>query len=182
MFFAQPSAKWTLCQRTVVVLALARNFETDPIRQLDALIFVAQFDFSNDQTGICSSEHIDFPTRLSARNEMPYLLDDGTLPQLNECLRLEDRNGIFKLESTKTSSARFDGQRGSALVPDADSNRCFAIGGQIGLPYCDTPGCEFFPTVCFKKKFTLNLETHTRPFPRIGRPTATCHQWSTQGN
>jgi hypothetical protein len=79
--FVRPGAERALCQEAIVVLRPSRDFQADPGRQIDVLVFMAQLDFCNDKTEVLAREHIDFPSEIATtRKLITPLLDDGPLP------------------------------------------------------------------------------------------------------
>ena len=63
-----------LCQGAVVVLPLSRDFFANPGRQIDVLVFMAQFDFGDDQAQVLARKDIDVPSQIAVRNVVAYLL------------------------------------------------------------------------------------------------------------
>src|SRR5262249_1388683 len=126
-------------------------------------MLVAQLDFGDDQAEVVAGEHVDFPGKIAARNDVAHLLDDGALAELYQRLGFQYRNIILQLQPAQVRGPRFDGQRCGAAILNPNPARYLPVARQISLSKGGATGGEPFPVVAPHEEFSLNLETHSPP-------------------
>jgi hypothetical protein len=68
-----------------------------PIRSLENLVFLFQFDFRNDETRVFSQELVNFPSEALEHDNMPDLFNDTSIALLQQLFSVSDRDLVFEL-------------------------------------------------------------------------------------
>src|SRR5262249_31768551 len=98
---------------------------------------------------------------IAAGHYVAHLLDHRALPELHQRLGFQHRNGVLQLEPAQIRGPRFDGQRRDVVALDANPDRDFAVGAQVGLTDGSPAGYELSPIVGTDQELTLDLKTHS---------------------
>src|SRR5262249_55977548 len=142
-------------------------------------MLVAQLDFGDDQAEVVAGEHIDFPGEIAARDDVAHLLDDGALAELHQRLGFQHRNIILQLQPAQVRGARFDGERCSAAVLDANADRYFPRCWPNRLVEGTCDGWRAFPNRCHARGISAQSRNSFAPLDRA--VIATCGLWMMTG-
>ena len=105
-----PGTEGVLCQVAIGVRRPFSDFQSNPWRQIDLLVFMAKLHLRNNKTEILAREHIDLPQEIAARNLITPLINDRPLPESHERFGFQDRNGEFQFQPTELGRLGLHGE------------------------------------------------------------------------
>jgi hypothetical protein len=105
----------------IVKAPIVCDFLSEPGGPYQWTIGTIELDFRDDESGVLTFEHVDFPHQVSELDDVARLADDNALAPRQQLLGVGNRDRIFVFVPLDAGLDGFDSQRCSLSAVDADT-------------------------------------------------------------